>query len=359
MARSAVECTGGVTANITQRTAEAAPHAGLELVAARRITANAPVTWFDLRPGDRPLVREGEPVTAGTPLAEILHDRRVITVPGAAVGDGLQPGARWSGPPQRDRIGRRGTAPASGELLFSTGGSWLVATGEPGAVLEAPFAGTVHEVRPGIGIALAVAGGAICGIRAVGAPARGRLEVVAMADADVRAGGLDVGQAGGILVMGRRVDAETLTRARAMGIRGMVVGALSGRDLRDFAASEARQRAGLHRLPPFAVLVLDGAIRRALASPVRSVLKALSGREVAIVADPPQLLFDSSSVTLPRPGSDLVRVLQGTWGGREGRWAGPAGRRQFRGGVWLEAGFVSFDGAAPVALPIGDLERFV
>jgi hypothetical protein len=208
-----------------------------------------------------------------------------------------------------------------------------------------------------MGIALQVAGVAIEGVQAIGAPARGRLDVASVGEADGRAA-LDVGRAGAILVVSGRVDAETLTRARAMGIRGIVVGALTAKDLRDFAASEARQRASLHRLPPFAVLVLDGAIRRSVASPIRAALAALAGRDVAIAGDPPQLLFDPTGVRLPRPPADLVRVRQGPWGGREGRWAGPAGPRRFRGGVLLEAAFVRFEDGLPVALPVGDLERF-
>ena len=87
--------------------------------------------------------------------------------------------------------------------------------------------------------------------------------------ARLRPGSLDVGLAGAILVVGSRVDAETLTRARAMGLRGIIVAGLAGKDRRDFLASEARQRASLHRLPTFAVLVLDGAVRRQIAGPDR------------------------------------------------------------------------------------------
>jgi hypothetical protein len=298
-------------------------------------------------------------VTVGTPLAELLHEQITGEVAASVVGPGVRTGDRWDGVPPRGLVGRRrGPGSVSGELLFETGGTWHVATGEPGGLLEAPAAGIVREVRPGTGIALQVAGGGVDGIRAIGAPARGRLEIAPGGESEIRGAGLDVGRAGAILVVGGRVDAETLTRARAMGIRGIVVGALTAKDLRDFAASEARQRASLHRLPPFAVLVLDGAIRRAVASPVRSALAALAGHDVAIVADPPQLLFEPSGVRLPRVAADLIRVRQGAWGGREGRWAGPAGVRTFRGGVRLEAGFVRLDDGPPTALPLADLERF-
>ena len=54
-----------------------------------------------------------------------------------------------------------------------------------------------------------------------------------------------------------------------MGVRGVIVSGLAGKERRDFLASESRQRAALHRLPPFAVLILDGVIRRPIAGPDR------------------------------------------------------------------------------------------
>src|ERR1019366_7736680 len=157
------------------------------------------------------------------------------------------------------------------ELLFEVSGRWRVAIGEAGGVLEAPSAGIVRGVRSGGGIGLQVAASGVAGVRAVGAPARGRLDVATSHEREIRVSGLDVGRAGSILVIGSRVDAETLTRARAMGIRGIVVAAVASKDLRDFAASEARQRASLHQLPPFALLVMEGALRRPIASPVMSL----------------------------------------------------------------------------------------
>jgi hypothetical protein len=331
---------------------------GIALVPARRLVAVGPLTWFPLRPGDRPLVQTGEFVVAGASLAELLHDQRLVEVPTSLIGTAARSGERWSGRRGGGLVGGRGRDTIDGELLFDVAGRSRVATGQPGGLLEAPSAGIVREVRPGVGILLQVAGSALDGVRAIGAPARGRLEIAPGMENDGRAAGLNVGRAGAILVMGGRLDAEMLTRARAMGIRGIVVGSLTAKNLRDFAASEARQRASLHRLPPFAVLVLDGAIRRTVASPVRAVLGALTGHEVAITGEPPQLLFDPTGIRLPQAPTDLVRVRQGPWGGREGRWAGLAGIRQFRGAVRLEAGLVEFDAGPPVPLPLADLERF-
>jgi hypothetical protein len=169
---------------------------------------------------------------------------------------------------------------------------------------------------------------------------------------------VDVGAAGSIIVAGARMDAEALTRARAVGIRGVIVAALGIKEQRDFLASERRGRAGVHGLPPFGILVLDGASRRPIASPLMDIFEAAEGSMAAIVGDPPSLVIDDPSVTLPMPQPELVRVRSGPLAGAEGTWAGLAGPRRFPAGVTLEAAFVRFGGRPPVAIPIGDLERF-
>lgn len=321
--------------------ADARPSDDLGLVARRTILSEGVDVRFRLSPGDRPLVAAGESVVAGAPIAERLRDATLAEVTVASA----------SGP----HPGGRGT---QGELLFEWRGRWRTVTGDLSEPIETPVAGIIREVRPGSAITLRTGGRSIRGIVALGGPTRGRLQVATGHDGELRTGGLDVGFAGMILVVGSRIDAETLTRARAMGLRGVIVSGLASKERRDFLASEARQRAALHRLPPFAVLVLDGAVRRPLASPVQHILEALVGREVAIVTDPPILAFDVPEVPTPEPPPDLVRIRAGEHSGREGRWAGSLGGRRFAGGVRLEAGAVRFADGSVVAVPLGDLERF-
>ena len=314
----------------------------LGLVRTRRLVQASMDLRFRLAPGDRPLVAPGESVVAGSPIAERLRDPRLAEVE-LTPGDHIRPGARTS----------------DGELLFDWRGRWRVATGDVAEPVETPVAGIVREVRPGSAIVISAAGRAMPGLVALGGPTRGRLHIVAGSDAELRPGSLDVGLAGTILVVGSRVDAETLTRARAMGVRGIIVGGLASKERRDFQASERRQRAALHRLAPFAVLVLEGAIRRPLAGAVVAMLRALAGREVAIVTDPPALLFDAGEVTLPTPPPDVVRIRGGPLAGRVGTWSGLLGPRRFAGGVHLEAAAVHFEDGRTLAVPLGDLERFV
>ena len=325
--------------------------ADVRLVPARRLVVAPVDALFALAPGDRPIVSAGDSVVVGAPIAERLRDPRLDELEIPAPAD-PRPGERWTGLPRRGDD--RGPG---GEFVFDWNGRWRVAAGDMTDPVESPFAGIVRQVRPGTGITIRAAGRGIRGIVALGGPTRGRLQNGA--DGELRSGGLDVGSAGTILVVGSRVDAETLTRARAMGVCGVVVAGLSSKERRDYLASEARQRAALHRLPPFAVLVLDGATRRPLAGAVQAVLAALAGHEVAIVTDPPMLVFDLPNLVIPDPPVDLVRIRAGSLAGREGRFVRAIGPRRFTGGAQLEAGIVHLPDGTTAAVPIGDLERFV
>ena len=323
----------------------------LRLVPARPLISGPVDVVFRLAPGDRPVVATGDSVVVGAPIAQRLRDPRLdeLTLPATATP---RPGRRWTTP-----SGARGGQAASGEFVFGWRGRWRVATGDLSDPLEVPFAGIVRDVRPGSAITVRAAGRGIRGIVVLGGPTRGRLQ--ATPDGELRAASLDIGSAGSILVVGSRVDAETLTRARAMGVRGVIVTGLSSKERRDYLASEARQRSALHRLPPFAVLVLEGAVRRPLAGGVLTVLTSLVGHEVAIVADPPMLIFDVPNLQVPPPPADLVRVRGGSLAGREGRFVEAIGPRRFAGGVRLEAALVRFPDGTVAAVPLGDLERFV
>ena len=325
--------------------------ADVGLVPARRLILAPVDARFGLSAGDRPLVAPGDSVVVGAPVLERLRDPRLDELV-APDGEDPQPGDRWVEPPRRGSDRGRG-----GEVMFAWHDRWRVASGDIADVVESPFAGIVRDVRPGVGITIRAAGRGIRGVVALGGPTRGRLQTGA--ETELRPGGLDVGSAGTILVVGSRVDAETLTRARAMGIGGIVVAGLSSKERRDFIASEARQRAALHRLPSFAVLVLDGALRRPLAGAVQAVLGALVGHEVAIVTDPPMLVFDRPNLVIPDPPIDLVRIRAGSLAGREGRFVRALGPRRFAGGVQLEAGLVHLPDGTATAVPLGDLERFV
>ncbi len=331
----------------------------LELVPVRHLIELPVDAVFALSPGDHAIVEAGASVVVGAPIAERLRDPRledkVVTEPVEP-----RPGDRWHalGRVVGPGSGSTGRSVRGGEYLFPWRTRWRVATGDIMDPLETPVAGIVREVRSGTSIELRAAGRGIRGVVVLGGPTRGRLALASGSGGGLRAGGLDVGMAGSILVVDARVDAEILTRARAMGVRGIIVPGMASKERRDYLASEARQRAALHRLPSFAVLVMEGALRRPMATPVTALLAAMAGREVGIVADPPMLIFDAPDLDVPVLRPDLVRIRAGALSGYEGHWLGPAGRRRFASGVDLEAGRVRLPDGSAVAVPLGDLERF-
>ena len=178
----------------------------LGLVSARRLIEGPAEMTFGLSPGDRALVAAGETVVAGAPIAERVRDPMLLDRVIPASSD-PRPGARTN----------------EGELLFVWRERWRVAGGEVTETFDSPVTGIIREVRPGSAIVIQARGRALRGIVTLGGPSRGRLHIAAGSDGELRSGGLDVGLAGTILVVGSRIDAETLTRARAMGVRGIVV----------------------------------------------------------------------------------------------------------------------------------------
>ena len=331
--------------------AAAGPLSVIELVPVRRLVVQRPQVRVTLLPGDRIMATIGATVAAGDLLAERVRDARLVEAGDAdrhAVA--AHPGA-WI----PAESGRRGTSPA-GELLFEHGGRRRIATGPHPDLVASPAAGRVAAIHPGVDLVLEVEGIGIPGTELLGDPGHGRLALLA-GDGEGRVA-LEVAHAGAIVVFPGRADAETLTRARAMGIAGAIVPALAERDRRDVVASEARQRAGLHRLPPFPVLVLDGYVRRRLAGPMRDLLATLAGETVGLAGGPPMLLAAPRPLPSPRPAPDHVRVRGGRHAGREGRFLGLAGPHRLGAGVVSEAAHVRLVDGREVIVGLGDLERF-
>lgn len=384
---------------------------GLGLVVERPLVVPAGRIRIAVAPGDIIRVAPGEVVEAGAAIVERLRDPRLEELAIPPGEDGLASGARVPARPDEAPVGGpptlppmpepdgpaagEGTAeaadegraaaegegdhaapaggdraadprppaapagagsPASGELLFRRRRRWLVVRGDHTDLGIVPVAGTVVAVQPGRAVEVEAVGWRIPGTGVLGEPSFGQLSVVPDPP-DGRPPSLDVGLAGRIAVVGGRVDAETITRARAMGLRGLVVGSLAGRVWQAVAASEARQRAALHPRPPFAVLVLDGELRRPIPSQLRDLLGALAGRSVGIVADPPGLVFADPLPRVVVP-PDRVVVRSGRWAGTEGRFDGLVGIWRFALGVHLPAARVVTEAGAVLVVPVADLVRF-
>jgi len=171
--------------------------------------------------------------------------------------------------------------------------------------------------------------------------------VVHVSDGDPDSAGWERARVAGILAV-VSASPETVLRARAVGLRGVVVGSLSDGERDALLLSLERRIAAGVATEPFGLLVLSG--RRA-ASRVADV-RGLHGSEVWLSADPVGLL--------PRPttGSASVRasagdvlVIGGPHEGARGVWEG-----------LLEASADDPIGAVRIngerfAIPLGDLQR--
>lgn len=378
------------------------------LIVVRPLVVPAGRVRVPIAPGDVVLVGPGDEIEAGATVVERLRDPSLVELPSSVVGSrptgdratlpgtaavvptdadrsaaadeppaavGTSDGPEASPtagsaaeaaadvrastplpvPTDPERTGRRATG-AAGEALFRRKDRWLVVRGDYTDAGISPVSGTVAAVRPGRSIEIDAAGWRMPGTGVLGGASFGPL-AIARDGADGRQAGLDIGLAGAIVVVGGRVDAETITRARAMGLRGLIVGSLAGRVWRAVEASEARQRAALHPRPPFGVLVLDGELRRPIPGPLRDLLRALVGRPVGIVDDPPGLVFGEPLPQIP-VAPDRVVVRAGSRLGAEGRLVGLAGMWRFSLGVQLLAARVVTEAGEDLVLPLADLVRY-
>jgi hypothetical protein len=337
---------------------------GIELVRRRALVVDSPEAWFGLLPGDRSLVEAGDRIAAGEPIAErSVRGQTAILRVSMEEAASLRPGDHWPRPTNGssgDDTGHPGGSRERvrpGEALFAVGGRWRIAIPERLEVLDAPAAGIVLSAEPGRGIRLRLSGRALVGRTLVGDATRGPLELAAGPRAELRASVIDVARSGSVLVAGAHVDAEALTRARATGVRGIVVGSLAAAVRRDLAAAEGRRKASLHVHAPFGILVLEGTGRRPISGPTQAILSAIEGRQVGLIGSPAALVVDDRDVTFPEPPPDLVRVIGGPLAGREGRWLEPAARRT-RGTADPLVGLVDMGADGRARISIGDLERF-
>ena len=177
---------------------------------------------------------------------------------------------------ERDSGSRSGPRPSDRARVLFHGpdGRVRLAIGRHPSIVTSPVSGVVETLGAGI-LDIRADGVGLPGAAGWGQPVHGSLFFgVSTPDAELRASSIDVGAAGTIVVAGARLDIEALTRARAIGVAGILCGGIVGRELRQLDESDRRQRAALHAAQPFAVLALDGYGRRPMPGPTWDLLRA-------------------------------------------------------------------------------------
>ncbi len=329
--------------------------------------------------GAAPLVEVGHAVEP----AEVLATRRppgegrTIAVSG--------PLRRSAGDAASHLLVRPGSLLEAGEVLAVTGGRevraeraclFLGYDATEGTALVAPLLGTepiVGHVRGEVvsvqpeAIEIRVAGARVTAVGGSGRAVHGELQVAVRDPGDeLRAGAIDVGTTGRILVGGSRASAETLTRARAMGVAGIVLGGILDKELRDFEATQRRRRetTGAHDGGPrgdFAVLLLEGFGKVGLDRDLFAWFVAHDGHMASLFGDLGHLLvYDAvpppARRPLPAPGDRIIahRRPYAGMGGHLLRLL--PGLHAMPSGLAAEAGIVRFDDGLTAAVPLANLE---
>ena len=274
-------------------------------------------------------------------------------------GETLSPGDRLAG----EEGGR--------EVRATEACLYLGYDAEDGTALVAPLGGSepiLGHVRGEViavdatAIEIRVAGALVAGIGGYGNAVHGALRVaVHRPGEELRASAIDTGATGRILVGGSRASAETLTRARAMGVAGIVLGGVLDKDLRDFEATQLRRREVGGVRGDFAVVVLEGFGKVGLDAELFAWFSAHDGKMASLFGDASRLyVYDAEPpparralphvgdhvVAHRRPyagfGGQLVRVL-------DGLHATPAG-------IPARSGVVRFDDGRTAVVPLANLE---
>jgi hypothetical protein len=279
-----------------------------------------------------------------------------------------RPGTRLEegDPIARSEEGREVRSPIAGLLLGISGidGSAQIAPLGPEEPIIGHVRGRVRSVDAG-GITVEVPGALVRGVGGTGAAVHGEL-VVAVHDPgeELRAGAIDVGATGKIVVGGSRASAETLTRARAMGVSGIVLGGVLDKELRDFEAIQRRRREIGGLAGSFGVLLLEGFGKVGIDPQRFAWFRAHAGRMASLFgADGLLYVYDAelppARRPLPRVGERVIahrRPFQGRAGvlvaELDDLHATPSG-------IAARMGLVRFEDGRLAPVPLANLEATV
>ncbi len=241
---------------------------------------------------------------------------------------------------------------------------------DDGTALVAPLGGSqpiLGHVRGEVesvtrdAIEIRVAGALLAGVGGSGNAVHGALLMGVRDPAEeLRAGAIDVGATGRIVVGGSRASAETLTRARAMGVVGIVLGGALDKELRDFESTQARRREMGGVAGDFAVVVIEGYGKVGMDASLFEWFRANDGNLASLFGDAARLyVYDAdpppSRRVLPRPGNRVVAHRR--------PFAGVAGELQrvldalyaTPGGIPARSGIVRFDDGRTAVVPLANL----
>lgn len=263
----------------------------------------------------------------------------------------------------RSPRGREVSAPIEGLLLaysLADGSVTLAPLGDEEEVV-AHLRGRVERIEE-TALTVAVGGARIVGVGGTGDAVHGRLLMGVRDPADeLRAAAIDVSATGRIVVGGSRASAETLTRARAMGVAGIVLGGVLDKELRDFVAIQRRRRDLGGIGGAFGVLLVEGFGKVGLDPQVHAWFAAHEGHEASLFGEEHLLyVYDAGEPplrrALPEVG-DRVVIHRRPFQGRGAILVRVLERPHVMpSGIAVDAGLVRFADGRVATVPLANLE---
>lgn len=149
--------------------------------------------------------------------------------------------------------------------------------------LSAYLDGTVAEVFPSQGVRVETPCAFVQGIFGVGGETWGDLDVVVAAPEEaLTAGHFRPGHAGKIVIGGAFIRAEAFARARAIGVKGIVVGGMHDKDLRALLGYDLGVAITGTETIGFTLILTEGFGGIPMARKTFELLKTLNGRKACI-----------------------------------------------------------------------------
>ena len=207
------------------------------------------------------------------------------------------------------------------ETISTTTGQIILREPPRPVELFAYLDGAVAEVLPGQGVRVETTCAFIQGIFGIGGETWGTLAVgVASPEDDVTAAHFTSAHAGKIVVGGAFVGAEALARAKAVGVRGIVVGGMHDKDLRALLGYDLGVAITGTETVGFTLVLTEGFGRIPMAHRTFELLRKLDGRKASISgATQIRAGVIRPEIIVPlAPGEQIQGIETGQWGKARG-----------------------------------------
>jgi hypothetical protein len=270
-------------------------------------------------------------------------------------------------------------SPVSGTVEYISEVSGHVGIREPSIplTLNAYIRGEVVEIIPEEGVVVETKGAFIQGIFGVGGESHGTLCVVASSpDAPLSAEDIGDELSGKILVGGSIVTSSALRRAAEVGVKGVITGGITDRDLVEFVGREIGVAITGHEDLPFPLMITEGFGRMRMAERTFSLLKSLDGMEASMngatqiragvirpeVIVPMEGIEEDLVEMEPAEEGELsigtmVRIIREPYFGKTGTVVGlPPENRRIETGAMVRVAEVVLEDGTRVVVPRANLE---